>query len=252
MLRMRAFFLGLLLFASSARAQSDEDLERARVLFGEGVRFLEAEEWEDAAMRFRGVLEIRESGQVKYNLAIALEGLGEYAEAAQLLTSVVEDRSVGARIRRDARRTLRDLTRRLGHLTITLQGDDDRANVSLDNRRVGLDLLGQPIPVDPGEHTIRVTRGGRQIAEREVSVGQGDDEEVTLILVAPEHEDEEEEVEILPPRLSENGDMGLPQESARNPNSTNQNIAEQWWFWVAMGAIAIVVVTIVVAVATSP
>jgi hypothetical protein len=234
-----------------AHAQSEEELERARVLFAEGVRLLDAEQYDEAVTRFRGVLEIRESGPVKYNLALALEGSGEYAEAVELLEEVVADRSVGARIQRDARRTMRELAARVGHLTISLQGDDDRANVTIDNVRVGLEDLGQPIAVDPGDHTIRVTRGGREIATREVTVAQGENERVALILVAPEHEDER--VELPPPRVYQEGEMGgLPEERSNDPNGTSPDIVEQWWFWAAMGAIAVVIVTIIVAVATSP
>lgn len=251
-MRTAAFAVMALLLAgaNSVHAQTDEDLARARQLFAEGVQLLEAEDWDEAVTRFRGVMEIRQSGQVRYNLALALEGTGDLAEAADLLDEVLEDESLPRQMRRDARQMLSGLEPRLGRLTIHVQGDDDRAVITLDNERVGLDELGQPIIVDPGEHVIRLSRGGENVVTREIRVREGDEEEVTLVLVAAPRRAPGESSALPPPRL-ETEIPGLPEE--RGPQVPQQlDVAQQWWFWVAMGAIAVVIVTVIVAVAVSP
>ncbi len=94
---------------SGASAQSEAELDRARTLFGEGVELTQQEQWADAADRFRQVMEVRATGQVKYNLALALSHTTELAEAAVLLREAVDDHELRRRTRREATNLLESI-----------------------------------------------------------------------------------------------------------------------------------------------
>ena len=77
--------MGWALFASplSASAQQNE-AERtalARTLFGEGVAFVDQQNWDEAVVRFRRAYALRPSPVVGFNLASALAEQGHPVEA---------------------------------------------------------------------------------------------------------------------------------------------------------------------------
>ncbi len=230
-------------FAAAAQAQTEEQLERARERFAEGVEHLDAERFAQAVACFRDVLAVRASGQVRYNLAIALQHTGKLAEASRLLAEVPDDRSVPARTRRDARRLLRSIEPRLAHVTISVQGDHDGAVMVLDEEELGLDQVDQSIAVDPGRHVVLLRRGRQILARQQVELSEGESDEVVLAHTGSA-------IASLP---APGGDdpYALPVEHNRATQANNENVVDQWWFWVAMGSIGVVLLSIVIGVAVS-
>ena len=78
-----------------ARAESPEDLARARELFVEGAKLAEAGSWEQAREKFARSLEKKRAALTLYNLGVAQEETGRLTEA------------VGSFRARDARPILR-------------------------------------------------------------------------------------------------------------------------------------------------
>lgn len=228
-------------------AQGESDVERARRLFAEGVELIDAERWAEAAARFRQVMPIRSTPQVKYNLALALRGLGQLADAAELLREASRSRSAPSALREDAEDMLESIEPRIGRLTIRIAGDDDRASVMLDGRAVGLERIGYPIAVDPGDHEVVLRRGGETLSSEAVHLREGEARDVTLEVVTSRAV---ARTTTLPaPQLD--GEMGLPQEHNQVQRAESGPVVEQWWFWTAIGAVAVVLATIVVAVAAT-
>ncbi len=225
----------VLLLASAASAQTDEELEEARTLFGEGVQLTQEERWEEAAERFRRVMRVRATGQVKYNLALALSHTSALAEAATLLREVVDDAELDRRTRRDARRLLDEIQPRLAHLTVRVQGDEAGLALTLDGAPLGLDRLGTPIPVDPGRHTLAARRGAREAGTREITLAEGESGEVTLVATAVHASDE-------PPGLFDD---------EPSAHASSGNVLEEWWLWTLVGAVVVVGVGIGVGVAVA-
>ncbi len=81
---------------AGAAAQTNDPVRvrEARALFERGLEFMEAEQWEQAAKRFRQGLEIRPSDVVAYNLASALVHMGRLGEAVGLLRPLADSASV--------------------------------------------------------------------------------------------------------------------------------------------------------------
>lgn len=221
---------------SPALAQSEEDLARARALFAEGVELTHEEQWEEAVERFRQVLEVRSTPQVKYNLALALEGAGELSEAAALLREIQDSRELDRRTRRDVQRLLQAIGPRLGQLTVRITGDEAGVRVLLDGDEIPLDRVGQPLATDPGEHRVVMERRGRAVASQTVTVTSGESTEVTLVetAVVASAVDEELLTREIPPAAS------------------GGNVLEEWWFWTIIGAVVVATgVTIGIVAATS-
>lgn len=228
-------FLLVVLVASAASAQTEEALEEARALFGEGVQLTQEERWEEAAERFRRVMRVRATAQVKYNLALALAHTTALAEAAALLREVLDDRELDRRTRRDAQRLLEEVEPRLAHLTVRVQGDEAGLALTLDGAPLGIDRLGAPIAVDPGRHRLAVRRGEREAGSREVTLAEGESSEVTLVATAV-HASE-----------------GQPDlfDDAPPASASSGNVLEEWWLWTIIGAVVVVAVGVGVGVAVA-
>jgi hypothetical protein len=69
-----------------------------------------------------------------------------------------------------------------------------RAEVRIDGRKLEEALLGVDHPVDPGRHRIEVLTPGRPAEEREMTLAEGDKEELVVELAAPAPEPRPEPV----------------------------------------------------------
>jgi hypothetical protein len=101
----------VLLSAGAARAQSEEELTQARATFAEGVELLGRSQWAEAAARFREVMAVRPTAQVKYNLGLALSHLDEeeVRQSRRLLREASEDETLPRDLRAGARRRLDEI-----------------------------------------------------------------------------------------------------------------------------------------------
>src|SRR5688572_20479869 len=108
--------LALVVMVSGGVAAAQDNTERARTLFSEGLELADRGEWEEAAQKFRATLRLRQSPAVVYNLAVALEHTGELAESSTLLETVIEDPTAERAMIRDARRLHRSIQPRLARV----------------------------------------------------------------------------------------------------------------------------------------
>lgn len=215
------------LLSTTASAQSDDDLERARTLFAEGVDATHEERWDDAIDRFRQVLAVRATPQVKYNLGIALERAGHLVEARALLTEVVDHRELDRRARREVREVLRSIEPRIGQLTVRVESDDPSgARVTLDGAELPAERWGQATPVDPGEHALALIRGERALVERTITVPEGGSEEIAI---------EDPGEPDLTPELEPEPAPVIPDPAPA------RSVLEEWWFWTAIAAVVVLI-----------
>ncbi len=218
--------------AQTAVAQ-DDDTARARALFAEGTEFADHGQWQEAAQRFRATLRLRQSPAVVYNLAVALEQLGQLAEASLLLDRVLADPTTARDMKRLARRLQGTIAPRVGHVTIRLESDLAGATVRLDSGEVTADRVGQSIAVDAGTHTVTLLRAGRTVERHEVAVASGATETVTLgrtegvVPTARRTAELGNEADERPPEIEEPGD-----------DAGGGGILTRWWFWGLVVAVA--------------
>jgi hypothetical protein len=158
---------------ASAQATPDEQTQQARALFEEGLRFVEGQQWQEAADRFGRVLAIRASATVSYNYASALVHLGHMVEASRALRGVAADPAASREVVEAARTLLAEVEPRIGQLTVRLRGDVSNVSVTIDDKPLPEGSIGIPVPLDPGQHIVRATRGGLPLARRAVDVTDG-------------------------------------------------------------------------------
>lgn len=159
--------------AQAADAQAEDQTQSARRLFDEGLKFVESQHWEEAADRFGRVLAIRASAIVSYNYASALVHLNRMVEASRALRGVVADPNASPEVVEAARTLLSGVEPRIGQLTVRLHGDTTDVQITIDDEPLPEGDIGIPVPVDPGEHIVRATRGGLPIARRKVEIHEG-------------------------------------------------------------------------------
>lgn len=232
-----ALSMGATLAAFPAAAQTQEELDAARTAFGEGVELTEREQWPEAAERFRAVIAVRATGQVKYNLGLALAHTGHLVEAAGLLREAADDRQLARATRRQAQQLLREVEPRIGQLRVSLDGDEAGLALTLDGERLGLERVNVPFPADPGTHRVVVTRGSREIDSQTVEVPEGGEATVTLRTVAAP----------LPAVVDDEVLLATDEE----PVVGGGSVIEEWWFWTIIGAAVVLGVGITIGVVVS-
>ncbi len=219
--------------ASGASAQSDdrpasemseeERLALARDQFRQGMRFARRNRWQRAADRFGRALELKETPQIRYNLAESLVHLGRLVEASEQLRLIEEAESVPRAVARPAAQLRRTVDRRLGRLHITVHNQRTGVRVTLDGRDLPDAVLGVDHPVDPGRHLVRlIVDDGEVIQTEEVRIGDGATE--TVELVAP----------ALPP-VSATSSAAASEQAAIEDDEGGS----LWWLWTTL-ALAVI------------
>jgi hypothetical protein len=215
----------------------ESSVEAARQLFGEGLQFVEAEDWTQAEERFRRVLALKSSHVVSYNLASALQHLGRLTESSELLRVILRDPSADAATHDASQQLLLEIEPLIGSITLRISGDTSGAELKLDDRRLDLSTLVQTVSVDPGAHHIAVRRGDASIVDREVTVG-GDaplQSEVALDLpprVSPQ------EVAARAERARPKPAAAVAASAPRDEEpSESGSVLTRWWLWTGVGAV---------------
>ena len=224
-------------------ALEEQEKDQARLLFSDGLQYVESEDWVQAEARFRSVLLLRASHVVAYNLASALSHLGRLKEAAELLRGIVRDASAEPGARSAAEQLLAETEQRIGTLTLRVAGDSTGAVVTLDGSRLELSEQILTISIDPGEHRVMVERDARLVTSETVQIGGAAPLQVSLTLTLPPR--------IVPAAVARAA-QPLPSPSAGSSaagartapggapqrDDSDGSILESWWLWAAVGAVA--------------
>lgn len=173
-----ALALGL---TATAQAQRASEAVLAREQFRAGVAAAREQRWDDAAEAFQRSYELSPRPLTLMNLA------GAYAQTGRLVESVeayrmflMERQGVTARMRADAEGQLADLEPRIPRARITVLGIAEGDVVRLDEYELSTASLEQPLPVNPGSHTISLERGGQEPIVVPFETVEGATEDVLL------------------------------------------------------------------------
>jgi len=177
--------------AAAADAPAEGDLERARSLFEMGVELVAAEDFPSALAAFEESYGLAPRPTTLFNIAMCQKGMFRYVESAATFERyLVETAEEGAtEMRQKARAAAEELEQLVGRLVIT--GAPDGSAIEVDGKRAGTTPLSWPIAVDPGRHTVRVTREGHEPHKASVTVASAT--EVAIAAEMPEIVEPEEE-----------------------------------------------------------
>jgi hypothetical protein len=189
---MRIFALTLLLalatpptLAVAQRSDSSRSAA-ARALFVEGVTLAHQGDYAQASERFRRSAALHPAGAVRFNLASALVHTGALVEASEILEGLLREPTITDPVRRASERLRGEIAPRLARVIVRLDGDASDVTVELDGESFSDAALGVAVPIDPGEHRLRVRRDDDAITDVGVTVAEGESREVVLAIPARE------------------------------------------------------------------
>lgn len=223
--------IGVIAGAQTATAQeSTSAVDRARALFREGIELIDEERYQEAVQVFRRTLALHDAPTIVYNLGLALARSDRLVDATEHLRRVSEDEGADESLRSNARQLLDEIEARIGRVTISLEGDTEGTEVTIDGRFLSTGALAGPVEVDPGSHRIALRRGEAEIAFEVVEITEGASVEVTLTATTV-------------PSPRETAERAEPEPTTRAllSHQSSGDITSEAWFWtlVAVGVLAI-------------
>jgi hypothetical protein len=149
---------------AAACAQSASEQALAREQFREGVRASREQRWADAVDAFQRSLELSPRPMTMMNLAGALAQNAQLVEAAEAYRMFIAEASSGpaARVRDEAQAQLATLEARIPHVRLRVLGRQDGDVITLDEYQISAAALDTPLPVNPGDHVVTISRDGHE------------------------------------------------------------------------------------------
>lgn len=236
--------------AAQARPASAEpsaaDLAEARRTFQVGLAHADRGEWQDAAVSFRQVLEVREAPPVFYNLGAALVALDQFPEAEQHLRRVVDDPSADPALVERARAALATIAARGGRVTFVVSSDAPTTVVYVDGTVLSHQQLAGEVPLVAGAHELVVRERGVETARRPFTVVAGQSlrvESNPAPVPAPA------EVAVAASETPPSTVVAAQAEPTRGPSpERRRRLLRNPWLWTGVGA-GVVLIVVVSAVA---
>lgn len=161
---------------------ADPDSQRARALFDEAGDLERQGQWGAAEGRLRAALRLRDTPQLHYALAWALENEDKLIEARleyELAARGGREKPGSDEVSRLATARLIDLEKKIPVIRVHLSGAERAsARVVVDGREVRVDDDTALAAVNPGSHVVRVERGSDRMTEEVVYVGRSSERTV--------------------------------------------------------------------------
>jgi tetratricopeptide (TPR) repeat protein len=176
-----AMALGLPSIGLAQPGDDPPEVRRARSLFNEGLAYADNGDWDLAVQRFRAALDLRESANIRFNLAQSLVRMGRLVDALEELQRIDADPEVAEELRASAAQLRARLEPRLGRLTVEVAGDASGTHVVIDSRPI--EHSSTAVLTDPGVRITRLLRGMITLDVEEVAVPEG--REARVILEVP-------------------------------------------------------------------
>ncbi|HEY3498855.1 MAG TPA: hypothetical protein VGK73_29390 [Polyangiaceae bacterium] len=190
-LRASLVAVALVFAAGHAHAQTAPDAQRAQLLFDEARDLMSQKRYPEACAKFAESQALDPGGGTILNLGICRKHEGRTATAFQVLTEALAQARASGRSDRitTAERHLGELAPKLSRLTVAAPpgGPPPDLVVTLDGVPLANESLGQPFPVDPGEHELAATRPGHLSWSARFTLGsEADARSVEVPALTPE------------------------------------------------------------------
>ena len=170
-------------YAGDVDAKEDADQrEQASERFRRGVKLYKEGDFVAALVEFKRAYELEPNYRVLYNLGQTSRELKDYATALRAFEQYLEEggKEISATRKKEVRRSIDDLTDRVGSLTITTNVEG--AEIQVDDVVVGVTPLDRPVVVNVGRRRVVATLQGHAPARRVLEVGGTDELQVELEL----------------------------------------------------------------------
>jgi hypothetical protein len=189
-----ALVLATALIAASSPARaadpapeiSAELLKRARENFGQALALQTAGDWAGALALLKEVAAVKSTPQVRFNIALCEEKLGRLVAALGDYELAAEDARAerAEQVAEEVEARLENLRQRIPKLTVKRGAGAEAAIIAVDGVSVGDQVIGTPMPTDPGPHTVEAKAPGFKPFRKSVRVAEQQSETIEITLEA--------------------------------------------------------------------
>jgi hypothetical protein len=171
-----AWILALILATSPLAADPvSAEIVLARALFAEARAAEDAKDWALAASKLREAIAIKETGGLRFHLAYCEEQQGQLVEA---LVDYERSDDLTAGSTEEFRSQLpgkrESLRRRIPTVTLLVPPSPPNVTLTVDGHAMPSAVLGKPIPLNPGRHTLVVSAPDHAAFTTQVSLNETD------------------------------------------------------------------------------
>jgi hypothetical protein len=176
--RVAVLAIAIACVVATAEASADEpsatELATARALFDQGLTLEDKSDWAGALVLFKKVAAVRTTPQVRFHLGLCLENTGKLVEALnefrRSLADATNDPTPSAQVVvANAGKHISDLESRIPRLLVRAP---EGSTLQLDGGPLAASLIGAPMLVDPGKHTVTATASGQKPFETSVDLAE--------------------------------------------------------------------------------
>jgi hypothetical protein len=170
--------------AQDAAGPSADALKRARESFGQALALQTAGDWAGALTLLKEVAAVKSTPQVRFNMALCEEKLGRLVAAlGDYELAAADARAEQAeQVAEEVEGRLESLRQRIPKITIRRGAGAEAAEVAVDGVSVGDQVIGTPMPTDPGPHTIDAKAPGFKLFRKSVRLAEQQAETVEITL----------------------------------------------------------------------
>ncbi len=165
---------------------SADALKRAREQFGQALALQTAGDWAGALALLKDVAAVKATPQVRFNIALCEEKLGRLVAAlGDYELAAADARAEHAeQVAEEVEGRLELLRQRIPKLTVKRGAGAEAAIIAVDGVSVGDQVIGTPMPTDPGPHTVEAKAPGFKPFRTSVRVAEQQSETVEITLEA--------------------------------------------------------------------
>jgi hypothetical protein len=176
---MKKLVFALVLFASPAFAQTEDEMVVARKKFDTALAYEKQGDWTGALALMKDVGKIKTTSQVKFHIALCLENLHRLVEARQEYINSKEEADIkegasGSVMSKKAGERIADLDARIPRVELIVPEEVINAKLVIDSGAPIALIVDNTILLDPGDHTLTVYATSRKNWVKKVSVKERD------------------------------------------------------------------------------
>ncbi len=171
----------------AGQAASEQQLKAAREMFQDAYKDEQEKRYADALDKFQRVAAVKESASVRYRIGSVLEQLERLREARDSFRALAASKpsltQPEKEIADNAAERAHLLDKKIPRVLLRLQPNPPAdARVSIDGAPVPVSTTPRSIELDPGEHHILASSPTSQPSETKVTLAEGREVEVTVVL----------------------------------------------------------------------
>ncbi len=169
-----------------ARAQDKAELDKARNAFRQAIAAETAGNWAGALKLLREVSNVKTTPQVRYNIALCEENLGQLVAAlGDYELALVDARAANAAdVASVVPARIDALRARVPKVVVHKTASARLATISIDGVQLGAAMLDKPMPVDPGSHLVEASAKGYRPFSRSFDIAEKATKTIPIALEA--------------------------------------------------------------------